>query len=286
MNESGRGASSYGLWSGTLACAMAITAAGHAELLDDFNDGNDDGWERFSVPDDLQWATWSVYGGVYRLYVDDSVSDAGVPTPEGAIIASILAYTDDPYYSDGYWGATVTRETANTTTMLFMRGDFNPTGAYVFGWRPDARLFIGRVDEFTITVLGVDYTFNQEVGVPYYIEAGAIGSEFELRMWPVGEERPVSPQVTAVDASYPTGSNGVAVQAYASGDLAGSFDDITFAIPCPADVNGDEIVDIDDVFAVLSTWGTCDDCPEDVNDDGAVDVDDLFEILAAWGPCS
>ncbi|UCD75480.1 MAG: M28 family peptidase [Phycisphaerales bacterium] len=55
--------------------------------------------------------------------------------------------------------------------------------------------------------------------------------------------------------------------------------------PCPADANGDGLVNIDDVFAVLAAWGACDDCPEDINDDGMVDIDDVFEVLGAWGPC-
>lgn len=58
---------------------------------------------------------------------------------------------------------------------------------------------------------------------------------------------------------------------------------------CPADLNDDEQVDIDDLFAVLAAWGPCDDpedCPQDVNQDGVVDIDDLFEVLANWGPCS
>ena len=54
---------------------------------------------------------------------------------------------------------------------------------------------------------------------------------------------------------------------------------------CPADVNYDGVVDIDDLFQILGAWGTCDDCPEDVNDDGKVDIDDIFAVLAAWGPC-
>lgn len=54
---------------------------------------------------------------------------------------------------------------------------------------------------------------------------------------------------------------------------------------CLADVNGDQNVDIDDLFQVLSAWGSCDECPEDINDDGIVDIDDVFEVLAAWGPC-
>lgn len=55
--------------------------------------------------------------------------------------------------------------------------------------------------------------------------------------------------------------------------------------PCPADVNGDTEVNIDDLFATLGAWGACNDCPEDVTEDGLVNIDDVFEILGAWGPC-
>ncbi|UCD75642.1 MAG: VCBS repeat-containing protein [Phycisphaerales bacterium] len=55
--------------------------------------------------------------------------------------------------------------------------------------------------------------------------------------------------------------------------------------PCPADVDGSGVVDIDDVFQVLSAWGPCDDCPEDIDDSGVVDIDDIFAVLADWGPC-
>ena len=51
------------------------------------------------------------------------------------------------------------------------------------------------------------------------------------------------------------------------------------------DVNGDGVVDIDDLFAVLSDWGECEfpeDCPADINGDGMVDIDDIFEVLANW----
>ena len=48
------------------------------------------------------------------------------------------------------------------------------------------------------------------------------------------------------------------------------------------DVNGDLVVDIDDIFAVLAAWGPCEACPEDVNGDGVVNIDDLFEVLANW----
>jgi hypothetical protein len=54
---------------------------------------------------------------------------------------------------------------------------------------------------------------------------------------------------------------------------------------CIADLDGDLIVNVDDLFALLNAWGQCPGCPEDVNGDGVVDVDDLFNVLNAWGPC-
>jgi len=62
------------------------------------------------------------------------------------------------------------------------------------------------------------------------------------------------------------------------------------ADPCPGDVaNNDGIVDVDDLNAILSAWGTNVGVgsPLDLaNDDGVIDVDDLNVILSNWGiPC-
>ena len=54
---------------------------------------------------------------------------------------------------------------------------------------------------------------------------------------------------------------------------------------CAADVNDDDVVDIDDLFNVLAMWGPCDECKEDINHDGVVDIDDIFDVLSFWGPC-
>jgi hypothetical protein len=54
---------------------------------------------------------------------------------------------------------------------------------------------------------------------------------------------------------------------------------------CPADLNGDDVVDVSDLLQLLADWGWCPGCPADINDDDAVDVSDLLEILAQWGTC-
>jgi endonuclease/exonuclease/phosphatase (EEP) superfamily protein YafD len=59
--------------------------------------------------------------------------------------------------------------------------------------------------------------------------------------------------------------------------------------PAPSitgDTNGDGVVDVDDLTAVILGWGDCppapQPCPADLNDDGTVNVDDLTLIILNW----
>jgi hypothetical protein len=54
--------------------------------------------------------------------------------------------------------------------------------------------------------------------------------------------------------------------------------------PCPADITGDDVVDVQDFLALLAAWGQPGG-PADINDDGTVDVLDFLDLLSAWGPC-
>ncbi len=65
----------------------------------------------------------------------------------------------------------------------------------------------------------------------------------------------------------------------------------SLALPCPADLTGDDVVNIDDIFAVLGLWGDCPDpcppyCDGDLTEDCTVNIDDIFAILGQWGPCN
>ena len=53
---------------------------------------------------------------------------------------------------------------------------------------------------------------------------------------------------------------------------------------CPADFDGDGVVNGRDLTIFLNAWGSSNDIA-DFNDDGQVDGHDLEVILAAWGPC-
>ena len=63
---------------------------------------------------------------------------------------------------------------------------------------------------------------------------------------------------------------------------------ITCTVPgpvCPADVNGDNSVNVTDLLAVIVSWGPCDGCPADINNDDQVNVADLLAVINAWGAC-
>lgn len=55
-------------------------------------------------------------------------------------------------------------------------------------------------------------------------------------------------------------------------------------VQCSSDVNGDEQVDVNDLLALLGSWGS--DSPEsDIDDNGVVEANDLLTLLDNWGDC-
>ena len=54
---------------------------------------------------------------------------------------------------------------------------------------------------------------------------------------------------------------------------------------CPADVDDDGEVGINDFLLVLGSWGPCEGCPEDIDGDGDVGINDFLIVLGSWGPC-
>jgi hypothetical protein len=64
-------------------------------------------------------------------------------------------------------------------------------------------------------------------------------------------------------------------------------DDFEFCTPDPADVNDDGVVDVLDLVAVITNWGTCpappETCAADVDGDGVVGVLDIVAVITEWG---
>ncbi|MHC5002809.1 MAG: dockerin type I domain-containing protein [Planctomycetota bacterium] len=56
-------------------------------------------------------------------------------------------------------------------------------------------------------------------------------------------------------------------------------------LECPADINEDDKVDVDDLILVILAYGSGGVLPSDVNEDGVVDLLDLMMVIENWGPC-
>ena len=54
--------------------------------------------------------------------------------------------------------------------------------------------------------------------------------------------------------------------------------------PCTADVDGDGVVGVNDLLALIGGWGS-NDSTLDLDGSGSVDVADILLLIAAWGPC-
>ncbi len=56
-------------------------------------------------------------------------------------------------------------------------------------------------------------------------------------------------------------------------------------VPCPADLDGDGVVNAADLAILLAAWGPNAGHIADFNGDSVVNAADLAQLLAAWGPC-
>jgi hypothetical protein len=54
---------------------------------------------------------------------------------------------------------------------------------------------------------------------------------------------------------------------------------------CNGDVDGDGVVNVSDILAIIGEWGSCQGCDSDLNDDGLVNVSDVLLVLDGWGFC-
>ncbi len=54
---------------------------------------------------------------------------------------------------------------------------------------------------------------------------------------------------------------------------------------CPADLDGNNVVDGADLAVMLTAWGACAQCASDITGDGTVGGEDLAVLLGSWGDC-
>ncbi len=194
--------------------AVSLAAPVQADLIDDFNDGNDDTWSHF---DGLQGTPWgpTIYDASSGQYVISSTQP--LPPLRQPVVTGTF-WTEsigDPSFSTGFWTTMIRADNAATNLASAMRFDLVNGNGYVF---------IADITQDTIGILRVDNGapvilvagfFELLLGQDYLLEAGvlgpdlSLGANLSLKIWAVGDPEPADPQLTANDSSYLVGAFGL-----------------------------------------------------------------------------
>lgn len=184
-------------------CGLPAAAFAQSVVVDDFNDGDLDGWE---VTEDEfgPWggANFGVTNGVMLMQTNEVVP-ANVPLFTSAGIKKSDIETNDFYYH-GVWTYEVTLNNEHSAFFHTVRGDtLGPAAAGVFIQHGTAVApgYIG-IDIYR-NGFQIDTDFliwPVEDNVTYLIEVQAVDDFYGMRVWPKGGVRPDAPQVALTNA--------------------------------------------------------------------------------------
>jgi protocatechuate 3,4-dioxygenase beta subunit len=222
-----------------LVVALAPQAYSQTILIDDFDDGNADGWSIIDTTIGEPWGpgTFDASSGAYH-FEGGGLAQAGGDSG----LAIVWDESSDPTFRDGFVRAKVRSETLGGTAGILLR--YSPDNLYAFfgttanNGIPGNGAFLynkgvnGRQAEWRQLPGNFRFGVNED----WYIEAGAVGNQLSMKVWRVGEPEPESPQLTLTDSAHGTGQFGVYSNIHASpfpgpARVSATFDDIYFRFP-------------------------------------------------------
>ena len=222
--------------------AISLAAPVQAELIDDFNDGNDDGWSHFDGFEGTPWGPtiYDASSGQYVISSTQPLPPLRQPVVTGTFWTESIG---DPSFSTGFWTTMIRADNAATNLASAMRFDLvNGTGYVFIVDITQDTIGIVRVDNGSAILLVAGF-FKLLPGQDYLLQAGVVGPDLSrganlsLKIWAVGDPEPIDPQLTASDFSYLVGAFGLLIfndLGGPGGQLSGRFDNVTFGVtPCP-----------------------------------------------------
>ena len=231
---------------------VTATATSDTMLVDDFEDGHDDGW--IHAPRSGKPSVYEVISGEYVLK-----SDTRLFGPTG--VSAYLDESSEAGYADGFWRTTVRADLPNSNPLLFLRVQDQDLSRI---WKFYG--FVSAVSDSSFGIIkfdsnagGFPTTLDRgvipgfEVGEDWVLEAGTVGNQLSFKAWAAGEPEPRFPQLTAIDSSFASGGFAIDVgvaPGVGSDLIAGSFDDIYFRQPVVGDFDFDQIVTASDIDAL------------------------------------
>lgn len=221
----------------------ASLALGQSTLIDDFQDGNLQGWRLIDANvnshSNLGLGTFSASTGALEIKGSE-------PTPEGqrGVLMTVWDESAAPKYQDGLLRAKFTVQ-SNTLAWLALRANETGSDFYLFGADPSGitpSFFFNRIADNRVADFS-EVPFNEafKIGEEWNLEAGAVGSDLSMKVWRTGTAEPAAPQWTHVDDSLETGRFGVGASHWDTQPAAvvwAKFDDVTFqSVPEPGSLS-------------------------------------------------
>ncbi|MFQ5806226.1 MAG: hypothetical protein ACE5I3_07245 [Phycisphaerae bacterium] len=274
----------------TAAISLTLSASAQSILIDDFNDGNDDGWTGVDPVPGEPWdpAIFDASSGAYNLR-----STGVVPAYRWVAFHSQWDASVDSFYSEGFLRAEIRANRQNTAVWFVMRaGDppENREGYLFYADTADGRFSL-RCSPNCSSVYYVDEAAPVDPfdpNEPWVMEAGAVSDQISLKLWRLDDPEPDEPQLTITDTTYTAGVFivGVSHNPGVASQISGTFDNIYFTPACPGDLDGDLDVDLSDLAQLLGNYGTSSGASYedgDLDGDGDVDLSDLAALLSVYG---
>lgn len=203
-------------------------------FVDDFNDGNDDGWTRMDSNVGHPWGPGihDASSGAYQLMTSGVVPGNA---PGRGFLLSVWDRSSDPVFSNGLLRTKVRVDTLHGVAAILFRysGDVaSGLHGYAFVALAERGFYLNIIESTTVTRAIRLPDALMRVGEDWWIEGGAVGDKISMKVWRVGEPEPDLPQLTLIDSTHAQGVFGVDANmefgSTVEGVVNSTFDDILF----------------------------------------------------------
>ena len=279
-----------------LLLASAGIASAQWTLIDDFNDGNDEGWTRIDLLSEGEGGGPGIIepeSGAYHLHSTSSVP----PIAFANSVNSLWEAPSDAIYSNGFLRAKIRNNVVHTDVGLAMRvnpeKDFSGYYFIASSYFDPPLCSIGKISEgrnwTTLTNQGLRPRFSSYED--WTVEAGVVGDQLSMKVWRDGSPEPTTPQLLVTDPTLPDGQflifNWLGTANPSPFPLDATFDDIYFHPPVPGDFDSDRVVDVKDIDLLSAEIRRGRYRQQfDLNDDKSVDMIDhgiwVHELKNTW----
>jgi hypothetical protein len=194
----------------SLLAAAAIAGGGSTLTIDNFNDGDSEGWLENDFTAGL--GVFDPSSGEYHLYTTEPIPINDPST--GALDADWEPSEEVQLFANGTMQGTIRANTYGTTIgFLFRESHETETDYGFYGSTSFGTFYIERFDLFdpdgpqTIIAMADPDEHPFEVGVTYVLKATVVGNTLELKAWELGDDEPAEPILIVKDKTLSAPEN-------------------------------------------------------------------------------